>query len=341
MGRAKLGWNLRSSGLRQCGTTVKIAFLSLPLSEASFMTSRFPPVSEGKNDALNPGSQVVICIPAYNESTVIGEVVQKSKSFTPNVLVCDDGSTDATSAEAANRGATVLKHSTNRGKGAALRTLLWEAAKLRPSAVVTLDGDGQHDPCDIPKLVGPVLRNTADVVIGSRFGAENHVPFYRRFGNSFLTLLTNWIAGTRLQDTQSGFRAYASRVLPSLSIEDNGMGVDSQILIQLARKGFRIQERKVSVIYSGDTSTFNPLSHMIRVIWSISRGNHPGGKRALSSVWTPALVVLLTVSLVFGLFMPSFSWLVMTTSSLTLGVAMIAMALGQNTKLNRWFRRAR
>lgn len=318
-----------------------IALLSLLPSEASFMTSRFPLVSEGKSDALNLGSQVVVCIPAYNESTTIGAVVQKSKSFTPNVLVCDDGSTDATSTEAANRGATVLKHSTNRGKGAALRTLLWEAAKLRPKAVVTLDGDGQHDPYDIPKLVDPVLRNTADVVIGSRFGTENHVPFHRRFGNSFLSLLTNWIAGTRLQDTQSGFRAYASKVLPTLSIEDNGMGVDSQILIQLARKGFRIQERKVSVTYSGDTSTFNPLSHMIRVIWSISRGNHLGGKRAFFDVWTPALVVLLAVSLVSGLLMPSFSWLAMTMSSLTLGAAIIAMLLSQNTRLNRWIRRAR
>ncbi len=303
------------------------------------MTSKARRGSE-ESTSLATSPEVVICIPAYNESVAIGNIVQRSKVFSPLVLVCDDGSTDATSTEAANSGAIVFKHPTNRGKGAALRTLLQEAAKLRPKAVVTIDGDGQHNPGDIAVLIAPLLDNTADVVIGSRFGKENDVPFYRRFGNSFLTLLTNHLARTNLQDTQSGFRAYASRVLPNISIRDNGMGVDSQVLIQIARKGFRIQERAVSVTYSGDTSTFNPLSHMLRVLWSISHGSRSGSKKAVPTLWTASFVAVIMTALVSGFLLPP-SRIVIATSSLALGAIMTSLILSQKYRLNRWIRRAR
>jgi glycosyltransferase involved in cell wall biosynthesis len=216
---------------------------------------------------------VVVCIPAYNEETRIGRVVRESRKFAHHVIVCDDGSADNTAEEAAENGALVLRHDRNEGKGAALRTLLGIARKLSPDVIITLDADGQHDPSDIPKLVMPILDGLADVVIGSRFGSGNKIPIYRKLGNSILTSLTNMTAKTRVQDTQSGFRAYSSRVISTITINRNGMGVDSELLIRVAKGGFKIEEKKVSVKYEGETSTFNPLSHTLRVVWSLVRGN--------------------------------------------------------------------
>ncbi len=294
-----------------------------------------------KSDPSSFAPNIVVCIPAYNESCVIGNVVQRARSFCSNVLVCDDGSTDDTSSEAAKNGATVLRHSSNHGKGAALRTLLKQAWKLAPEAIVTLDGDGQHDPSDIPRLVEPVLSGRADVVVGSRFHASNRIPSHRRVGNFILSLLTNWRAGTRLQDTQSGFRAYASGVLRDISIVENGMGVDSQILIQIARKGFRIQEKEVSVNYSGDTSTFNPVSHMIRVIWSISRDRRHGGHRALPIVRTFVPMFLPLTILVLGFLFPSVSSFLLTALLVSLVASVGSFLWSQSSKFNRWNKKPR
>lgn len=215
--------------------------------------------------------EVIVCIPAFNECESIGRVVQQSRIFSNQVLVCDDGSKDDTFAEAAKSGARVVQHAANLGKGAALQTLLREALRLNPDVVVTLDGDGQHAPSDIPTMVKPILEGAVDVVVGSRFNGGNHIPLYRRLGNSILSTVTNWSAGTRIEDTQSGFRAYSPRVLESIPIRENGMGVDSYILVQAARGGFRIGEQKVSVSYADNTPTFNPVSHVVRVLWSLAR----------------------------------------------------------------------
>lgn len=216
---------------------------------------------------------IIVCIPAFNECESIGRVVRRSRIFSNQVLVCDDGSNDDTFAEATRSGARVVQHAANLGKGAALRTLLREALRLDPDVVVTLDGDGQHDPSDIPTIVKPILEGTADVVVGSRFNGGNHMPLYRRLGNSILSTMTNWSARTGVEDTQSGFRAYSPRVLESIPMRENGMGVDSYILVQAARGGFRIGEQHVSVSYDGNTSTFNPVSHVVRVLWSLVRLN--------------------------------------------------------------------
>ncbi|OLD04682.1 MAG: hypothetical protein AUJ07_03375 [Crenarchaeota archaeon 13_1_40CM_3_53_5] len=216
---------------------------------------------------------VVVCIPAYNEETRIGSVVQEARKFARHVIVCDDGSGDRTAGEATDSGAFVLRHDRNEGKGAALRSLLGLARKLSPDVIITLDADGQHDPSDIPTLVTPILDGSADVVIGSRFGFGNKIPIYRKVGNSILTTLTNMTAKTKVQDTQSGFRAYSSKVISSITINRNGMGVDSEILIKVAKGGFKIEEKNVSVKYEGETSTFNPVSHTLRVVWSLLRAD--------------------------------------------------------------------
>lgn len=229
-------------------------------------------VSLDEADPSTPSfARVVVCIPAFNEENTVGSVVKAARRFANHVIVCDDGSADKTSVEALKNGGVVVKHPRNLGKGAALRTLIQEASKFGPDVLVTLDGDGQHDPTEVPWLLAPILDGTADVVIGSRFDNGNKIPRYRRAGNYILTALTNFSAKTSIRDTQSGFRAYSSKVIPYLSISANGMGVDSEILVRVAGNGIRIAERDVTVSYEGDTSTFNPISHTLRVIWTLAR----------------------------------------------------------------------
>jgi glycosyltransferase involved in cell wall biosynthesis len=298
-------------------------------------------LDEGEVMPVKPGSNVVICIPAFNEGKTIGEVVSRSRAFGNHIVVCDDGSTDDTSREARKNGALVAIHERNIGKGAALKTLMQEASKFGPDVVVTLDGDGQHDPSDIPLLVAPVLEGTADVVIGCRFSGGNHIPFYRRVGNSLLSFMTNWSAGTTVRDTQSGFRAYSSKVIPSISIIENGMGVDSEILITLARQGFRLEERDVTVTYGGDTSTLNPASHIIRVVWSITRAKCRGLKVTSTLGWVVALGTLITSLILLGVVKIPFSWFGFGASTLVFGVGVLAIALSPNGRLSRWIRKGK
>jgi glycosyltransferase involved in cell wall biosynthesis len=282
---------------------------------------------------------IVICIPAFNEETMIGGIVSRSKTYGTQVVVCDDGSADDTASEASKNGATVTTHLRNLGKGAALKTLLQEASKFHPDIIVTLDGDGQHDPSDIPLLTRPVLDGLADVVVGCRFNGKNQIPFYRRFGNYLLNLITNWSAGTSIRDTQSGFRAYSSRVIPAISIGENGMGVDSEILIELARMGFKIEERDITVTYGGDTSTLNPVSHIIRVVWSIVLPKH-SQRRIVSRVsWTLALGSLTTALVLLRLVRIPFSWLGFGVSTLAFTIGISAIALSPDGKFIRWLRR--
>ncbi len=157
------------------------------------------------------------------------------------VFVCDDGSNDLTGDIAESLGAYVIRHKTNKGKGASLRDLFKEALKGAPDVVVTLDGDGQHDPEYIPEMVEPILSGEADMVIGSRYmeGSKMDAPFYRRIGLKFF----NWSGGNGgVKDVQSGFRAYSTEALTVVNLSNaNGYGVEIEQL-KLAReewtKGF-------------------------------------------------------------------------------------------------------
>lgn len=287
----------------------------------------------------NSNPSIVICIPAFNEETTIGDVVSRSKTYGTQIVVCDDGSADDTALEASKNGATVSTHLKNLGKGAALKTLLVEASKFQPDVVVTLDGDGQHDPSDIPLLTRPVIDGQADVVVGCRFNGKNQIPFYRRLGNNLLNFITNWRARTSIRDTQSGFRAYSSKVIPSIAITENGMGVDSEILIELAKMGFKIQERDITVTYGGDTSTLNPVNHIIRVAWSIVLPKHTPRKFVSKAGWTLALGTLTALVVSLGLARMPFSWLGFGASTIALTLGTLAIAMSPDGKFIKWLRR--
>jgi glycosyltransferase involved in cell wall biosynthesis len=177
-------------------------------------------------------------------------------------------------------GAIVLKHDKNLGKGAALQTLFQKAKDLQADIIVTIDGDGQFLPEEIPILTEPIKIKQFDVVIGNRFLDTKEMPTYRKAGNKILDKFTKLAANLPFEDTQSGFRAYSKNALEKISFFTNGFGVDSEILIDAVNKDLKITEKNITVIYNtGDkTSTKNPVFHSMGVIASIIELiaiNHP------------------------------------------------------------------
>lgn len=157
-------------------------------------------------------TRVVAVVPAWNEAGAIGQVVDSLHAFDPtiDVVVIDDGSTDETAAVAEAHGATVLRLPFNVGIGGAVQTGFKYAVEQDYDLAVRLDGDGQHDPTELPKLIEPIERGEADLVIGSRFvdeGGSYRPPFARRVGIRVFARLVSLLGGQRVTDTTSGFIA--------------------------------------------------------------------------------------------------------------------------------------
>jgi len=243
-------------------------------------------------------SKIVAAIPCLNEERYIGSVVLKTKKFVDRVIVIDDGSNDATAEVAAAAGASVHKHGENRGYGAAIRSALAKGRQLRADVLVTLDGDGQHDPNDIPKLIKPLLDGETDVVVGSRFlGKGSRPPFYRRLGLRVLTTATNLGSGQKVSDSQSGFRAYSSKALKELNLAESGMSATSEIQFAISKSGLRVAEVPIDVSYVGRAKR-SPIGHgvgvltRLLVLFSL--------KQPLLLFGTPG-VVLMASGLAFGI----------------------------------------
>jgi len=221
------------------------------------------PVVEGK-------PLIVVGIPAFNEEKTIGKMILKAQKHAHKVIVCDDGSTDMTSEIADRLGAIIVRHEKNLGKGVALRSLFECGRKIDADILITLDGDDQHDPDEIPQLVEPILGGEADLVIGYRFSKGNHIPKHRVFANRVLNFFTNLSVG-KCMDTQSGFRAYSRNALNVIDVTADGFGVDSQILIDAKEKNVKVFEVPVSTKYPKDvkTSKKNLLQHGSEVILSL------------------------------------------------------------------------
>jgi len=214
---------------------------------------------------------IVAAIPAYNEENTIAKIVLLAQKHVDTVVVCDDGSSDMTRDIAERSGALVVRHERNDGKGAALRSLLGKARELNADIVVTLDGDDQHDPNGIPKLIEPILRDETDIAIGSRFlGKNTEMPFYRKVGSKILNKLVNSVGERKITDTQSGFRAYSRKAIERIDINTLGMGVDSEILMDAYSCNMRIKEIPIECKYKGvQGSTYNPMKHWMNVMGTI------------------------------------------------------------------------
>ena len=209
-------------------------------------------------------------IPAFNEEKNIAAIITKLADITDTIIVCNDGSSDLTSDIAEKMGAFVINHEKNLGYGAAIRSIFLKAKELDGDILVTFDADGQHRIEDIEKVTKPIIDQEVDLVIGSRFldESEKEVPRYRKVGIKVITKITNASIKKQLTDSQSGFRAYSKKVLNELNPSELGMGISTEILIKASNKNFRITEVPIKILYSGDTSTHNPVSHGSSVILS-------------------------------------------------------------------------
>jgi len=214
--------------------------------------------------------KIVVGIPAFNEEKNIAVLIIQLKKIADKIIVCNDGSTDLTSKIAEGLGATVINHAKNLGYGAAIRSIFLKSKDLGGDILVTFDADGQHRIEDINRVINPIINGESDLVIGSRFLDENEkeVPKYRKVGINVLTKITNATIKKQLTDSQSGFRAYSKKVLNELNPSELGMGISTEILIKASAKNFRISEVPIKIIYNGDTSTHNPISHGSSVLFS-------------------------------------------------------------------------
>lgn len=211
-------------------------------------------------------TRIVALIPAFNEEKTIARVVVSARRHADVVVVCDDGSSDMTADIAEALGVHVIRHLKNMGKGEALRDLVDQARTLDPTVVVTMDADSQHNPADILKVIEPVRKGEADVVIGVREMKTGSAPRERIVGNKVLDSMTSAKAGGSLHDTQSGFRAYSAKALDNINFKQRGMAIESQTLIDAVNAGLRIAEVPVSVTYDGIPQKRNPLEHLSEVV---------------------------------------------------------------------------
>jgi len=208
---------------------------------------------------------IIVGMPAYNEEKYVGSVVLQARQFADEVVVVDDGSSDRTAQVARLAGATVIQHRENRGYGATVQTVLAEAKKRNPDALVLLDADGQHNPEEIPSLVS-AISSGSDVAIGSRKIKSEDIPAYRRFGQKIIAYFTRVLSRSTLSDTESGFRAFSRKAISVLEPKERGMAISAETISEATAKGLKIAEVPISAIYTRDGSTLNPVKHGIGVL---------------------------------------------------------------------------
>jgi glycosyltransferase involved in cell wall biosynthesis len=243
--------------------------------------------------------KMVIGIPAYNEEKNIASILLRLKNISEHIIVCDDGSTDLTSEIAEKLGAIVVRHTKNLGYGAAIKTIFLKAKEINTDILTTFDADGQHRVEDISKVVEPIKNNLADLVIGSRFLNNNQkIPTYRKVGIKVITELTNITGGTKITDSQSGFRSYSKKILENINPIESGMGISTEILIKTQKAGYKIIEVPITILYEGNTSTHNPISHGSSVIFSTLK--YVAIERPLTFYGIPG-IIFLSIGLFFGL----------------------------------------
>lgn len=239
--------------------------------------------------------RLAVVIPALDEAAAIGGIVAACRAlpFVAETIVVDDGSADATAALAAEAGARVLRHDANRGKGASLRAGMAAAVASGAGLVATMDGDGQHRPEDLARLLACALAAPGRIVIGSRRRGGKAAPRARYVANRVADFWISWAARHPVEDSQSGFRIYPATLLATLVGRRlaAGFAFESEMLIEAARLGVRTVPVAIPTIYGGGLrpSHFRPAPDIARIVLMVAgkllrRGMDPVGLwRSLSA----------------------------------------------------------
>src|SRR3989338_6358448 len=219
--------------------------------------------------------KLLIAIPAFNEEKMIGEVIKNIPSRIPHVnkrdiLVINDGSSDSTADIARSYKARVVEHLINRGLGASLKTALEYALNNKYDALITIDADGQHETKSIPVLVKKMIKEKADIVVGSRWLTRGNAPLIRIIINKLANLLTFFFYGIHTSDSQSGYRLFGPKALKLLKLQSEGMEVSSEIFREIARNRLEYAEIPIKVIYTRySQSKGQKISNAPLIIWHL------------------------------------------------------------------------
>jgi len=212
-------------------------------------------------------------IPAFNEAPYIANVVKGTQPHVEQVVVIDDGSSDETAQVAQAAGATCLRSETNCGKASALRTGIAFARAQNFTHAITLDGDGQHLPEDVPVMLRVAEQTGADLVIGARSFDRTRMPYARYYSNTIGSRLASALVGWEIRDSQSGFRLFRLDKLRETKLRSRSYELEMEILIKMARSGCTIAHAPVHMVYDDGQarSKMKPVRDTISIcLWSLA-----------------------------------------------------------------------
>lgn len=221
----------------------------------------------------SPPLSVCALIPAYNEAESIADVVAGVRPHVARVLVVDDGSDDGTAEASEREGAECLRLCSNQGKGRAIRAGLARVLDAGYTHVLFMDGDGQHRPEDVPALIACAIATGADLVIGARQFDRMRMPASRHFSNTVGSRIASWLVGSRIEDSQSGFRLVRVSRLRRLRLSARRYEIEMELLIKLCLDGGTIAHAPVAMVYAGGLarSKMNPVRDTVRIcLWSLA-----------------------------------------------------------------------
>jgi glycosyltransferase involved in cell wall biosynthesis len=214
-------------------------------------------------DAIDRATVAAI-IPAYFEEKHVADVARRTLQQLDNVLVVDDGSTDATADAARGAGAQVIVHEHNLGKGETIKTGFRHWLERGFKYAVILDGDGQHLPEEIGRFLAAAAASGAKLLIGTRMNDVGDMPFVRRAVNRYMSRKISRLCGQEIPDTQCGFRMVHRDIMPDLLGGTARFDYETEMLILASRAGCRIASVPITTVYSEEVSIFHPVRDTLR-----------------------------------------------------------------------------